>query len=96
MRRRECDIPITVNGRRITKVIIDPHYETKHSGSLNDEIILHLVRLLDGLRFEPEDTDGPYEYFATDDMVLDGKKYKLVWLLEDDMLYIGVVNAYRR
>lgn len=96
MRRREYDIQITVNGHRITKVIIDPHYEAKHSGSLNDEIVLRLVNMLDGKIFEPEDTDAPYLYFATDGMILDDKKYKLVWLLEDDMLYIGVVNAYRR
>ncbi len=96
MRRRAYDIQITVNGRRITKVIIDAHYEAKHFGSLNDDIILRLVNLLDGLRFEPEDDDAPYLYFATDGLVLDDKKYKLVWLLEDDMLYIGVVNAYRR
>ena len=96
MRRREHDIQITVNGQRITKVIIDPHYEAKHSSSVNDQTILDLVALLNGLRFEPEDTDTPYLYFATDGMVLDGKKYKLVWLLEDDKLYIGVVNVYRR
>ncbi len=96
MRRREYDIQVTVNGRRIKKVIIDSHYETKHSRSLNDQLILRLVSLLDGLFFEPEDIDEPYSYFATDRMVLDGKKYKLVWLLEDHKLYIGVVNAYRR
>ena len=38
MRRREHDIQITVNGQRITKVIIDPHYEEKHSKTVSDEI----------------------------------------------------------
>ncbi|MBI3606036.1 MAG: hypothetical protein HY202_08445 [Nitrospirae bacterium] len=96
MRRREYDIQITVNGRKIRKVIIDPHYETKHSGSLDDQIILGLVNQLNGQRFEPVDEDFPYLYFVTDGMVMNAKKYKLVWLMEADKLYIGVVNAYRR
>lgn len=29
-------------------------------------------------------------------MKYQGKRYKLVWLLEKDKMYIGVVNAYRR
>jgi len=57
---------------------------------------LGLVLQLDGQLFEPEAIDTPYNYFVTDDMMLKGKRYKMVWLLEDDELYIGVVNAYRR
>jgi len=96
MRRREYDIQITVNGRKIRKVIIDPHYETKHFDSLDDEIILRLVNQLDGQRFEPDDENAPYLYFVTDRMVVNARKYKLVWLMEADKLYIGVINAYRR
>lgn len=51
---------------------------------------------VNGLRFEPEDTDSPYLYFVADGLVLIGKRYKLVWLPEDNKLYIGMVNAYRR
>jgi len=78
MRRREYDIQITVNGRKIRKVIIDPHYETKHSGSLDDQIILRLVNQLDGQGFEPDDEDAPYWYFVTDGIVMNGKKYRLI------------------
>jgi hypothetical protein len=46
--RREYDISVTVNERRITKVVIDPHYELKHSDSVSDNVILSLVKLLDG------------------------------------------------
>jgi hypothetical protein len=96
MDRREYDISITVNGRRVTKIIIDPHYEAKHSGSISDEVIVSLVKLLDGGTYPVQDRNEPFEYFATDGLILGNKAYKLVWLLEDDQIYIGVVNAYRR
>ncbi len=96
MKRREYDIQIIVNGHKVCKVVIDPHYEVKHSATVNDQVILRLVSQLDGRYFEPDDAEPPYLYFVTDGIVLDGKRYKLVWLLEDDKLYIGVVNAHRR
>ena len=80
----------------MSKVIIDPHYEIKHSASVDDQVILRLVRQLDGRFFETDDVERPYSYFVTDNMVLDGKRYKLVWLLEDNEFYIGIVNAHRR
>ena len=64
--RRDYKISITVNSRAVTRVVIDPHYEAKHSGSVDDQTILRLVDLLDGLRFEPEDTDSPFQYFVAD------------------------------
>jgi hypothetical protein len=96
MKRREYGIDILVNRRRITKVIIDTHYEKKHSATVDDQIILKLVQALDGEIIEPDAEDPPYSYFSQDRIELDGKFYKLIWLLEDDELYVGVVNAYRR
>lgn len=96
MNRREYTIAITINSRRIKKVIIDAHYEGKHRGSVNDELILRLVQLLDGGVFPLQDRNEPFEYFVTDHLKLEDKLYKLVWLLEDDQIYIGIVNAYRR
>lgn len=96
MKRREYGIEILVNRRRITKVIIDSHYEKKHSATVDDQIILKLVQTLDGEIIEPDAEDPPYSYFSQDRIELDGKFYKLIWLLEDDELYVGVVNAYRR
>ena len=96
MDRREYDISITVNGRKITKLVIDPHYELKHSDSVSDNVILDLVKLLDGGTFPLQERREPFEYFVTDGLKLNEKLYKLVWLLEDNELYIGVVNAYRR
>ncbi len=96
MVRREYDIDIVFNGKRITKVIIDPHYELKHIDSVSDGVILGLVKLLDGLIFPPKTVKPPYSYFDLDKIEYKGKLYKLVWLLEDAQIYIGVVNAYRR
>jgi hypothetical protein len=96
MKRREYEINITVNRKRIDRVIIDPHYEEKHAASISDEIILSLVKDLDGKEFESTDEDPPFSYFTTDKMKLNGKYYKLIWLLENEQIYIGVVNTYRR
>ena len=95
-RVREYDISITVNGRHIKRAVVDPHYELKHSESVSDQIILELIKLLNGGTYPVQERGGPYEYFVTDRLKLDDKLYKLVWLLEDEQLYIGVVNAYRR
>ncbi len=96
MKRREYDVCLVFNGIEITKVIIDSHYELKHADSINDEIILALVKQLDGLKFPPENVKQPYSYFSLDKLELNGRFYKLVWLLEDHQIYIGIVNAYRR
>ena len=76
--------------------MIDPHYELKHADSISDELIVELVKKLDGLEQEADDEDPPFSYFTSDKIELNGKFYKLIWLLEDNQIYIGVVNAYRR
>lgn len=96
MKRREYVVKLEVNGRKITKVIIDPHYEEKHTKSINDELILELVKLLHKGAFPVQEQDEGFEYFVNDNLKLGGKTYKLIWLLEDNKLYIGVVNAHRR
>lgn len=73
MRRREYAISITVNDKQISKVIIDPHYELKHAESVTDEIILQLVRRLDGEVFVPVKEDVPFSYFVYDKINLNGK-----------------------
>lgn len=96
MSRRDYKVSITVNEIFVDKIIIDPHYEEKHSESINDEIILELVKTLDGKIFEADDEKDLYSYFVTDKILYEGKLYKLIWLLEDHEIYIGVINAYRR
>jgi hypothetical protein len=96
MAKREYPLKIRVNNTFIDKVIIDSHYEEKHSESISDKIILALVKTLDGNFYEPEVIKGKYNYFVTDKVWLNNKRYKLIWLLEDNEIYIGVINAYRR
>ena len=86
--------PISVNGAKIVQVVIDPHYEAKHRGSVNDGLIVELVRQLDGRRELPEARLGRYSYFATL-IELKSKQYRLIWLPEDHAIYVGVVNVYR-
>jgi hypothetical protein len=95
MERRSYKIDsIVVNGRFYSEVIIDSHYEEKHSDHINDELILSLVKLLNG-RFEiPVDSEEGFNYFVTI-IELDLKYYRLIWLLENDAVYIGIVNAFR-
>lgn len=93
--RRSYKLSIIVNDRKINEVIIDPHFEIKHSESINDEIILDLVRKLDGGYFEVDARDEDFEYFKTDPIYFSGKKYRLIWLLKNNCMFIGVVNAFR-
>ena len=86
--------PITVNGKKVIQVIIDAHYEKNHRAYMSDDLILALVRELDGRLEVPDEKSGRFSYFATL-IEKSGKMYRLVWLLEDDAIYIGVVNAYR-
>lgn len=96
MVRRSFKVNIVVNNKRIKKIVIDPHYELKHSDSMSDSLIVELVCLLDGGDFTPEATTKGFEYFTAENLILKGKHYRLIWLLEKDQLYIGVINAYRR
>ena len=97
MERREYSTYLNINGREIIKIIIDSHYELRHKESINDEVVLKLVKMLDGSEYLPVDIDeNGFEYFVNDNMSLDGKNYKLIWLLHANEIFIGIVNAYRR
>lgn len=55
------------------------------------------VQNLNGGIFTPIaiDKDG-FKYFKTEPMFYNGKPYRLVWLIDPDETYIGVVNCFRR
>jgi len=84
--------PINVNGCTITKVIVDSHVR-KHP-DITDDIILDLVRTLDGGDFRPADVKPPFEYYVNLEFLGD-KQYRIVWLLDQHEIYIGVVTVYR-
>ncbi len=96
MNRRKYSVSITVNGHSIRNVVIDPHYQIKHSATITDKIILALVDQLDDGDFSPETTANTFEYYMTDNLIFQDKNYRLVWLIEKNELFIGVINAYRR
>ena len=73
---------IVVNGISIKDVIVDS-YVDKHK-DITDDLLLDLIRLLNGIYQLPEDTKPPYEYYSSL-LTLEGKQYRLVWLLEDSL-----------
>ena len=52
--------------------------------------------MLDGKTFTPEVENDGFQYFKTDPLELNGVRYRLIWLLEKNEIYIGVINAFRR
>ena len=62
MGRPEYPLEITINEQKISRVIIDQHYREKHT-DLDDEMILEMVRSLNGESFPIETAQGDYEYF---------------------------------
>lgn len=83
---------IIVNGRSVRRIVVDDHFK-KHK-EITDDLILDLVRQLDGTDNIPDDTKDEFEYFVNL-IVIGNKKYRLVWLLEKEKLFIGVITAFR-
>ncbi len=86
---------LVVNGRQVTEVVIDPHYEIKHP-DIHDALVLELVRGLDGKEFQPAEREGDWEFFMLDRITLRGKQYRLIWCMQDASPFLGVINCFRR
>jgi len=93
--RRRYAVNMVVNGRKIKEVVIDPHYESRHS-DIDDALIFKLVGYLNGREFLAEEKDGEWEYFMLDRIEHGGKFYRLVWCMGDRSSLIGVINCFRR
>ena len=94
MDRPEYPLKLTVNGRPITRVLIDQHYKEKHT-ELTDPLILDLVLELNGKFFDVEAVRGDFEYFRAEPVVLANKPYRVIFLLCIGEDFLGVVNAFR-
>jgi hypothetical protein len=98
--RRSYPLKIQLNGRCLSWVLIDPHYEIRHSASISDDLILELVKLLDGGRRVVEAvTREGFEIICDEPIYWDGKAYRLILTLPPknrlDLDYLGVINAHR-
>ena len=90
--RREYPLVLTFNKRCFTRVIIDPHYEEKHS-DITDQLILELVQQLNGSEIDPQDETDGFKYFAHE-MPWQSKLYRIViTYCEED--FLGVINVFR-
>jgi hypothetical protein len=93
--RTEYCLELTLNDRTLTRVIIDQHYKEKHSDSVNDDLILDLVKTLDGKTIPVDNERDGFQYFKAEPVVADKKPFRLVLVMciFDD--YLGVINAFR-
>lgn len=96
--QREYFIKIAINGKTYRKLVIDDHYEKKHKASVNDNMIITLVKeYLDNGFFEASRVDeNGYAYFVTEPVFYNGKPFRLIWLLHDGLKIVGIVNCFRR
>src|ERR1700747_199400 len=95
--QREYFLRLTINGRTLNRVLVDSHYEAKHSDTVNDTVILELVKKLNGRTFQEESiTSAGWEIYVNDPWYLDGKPYRIIWCLHPDESCLGVINVFRR
>ena len=90
--KKTYSLALEVNGYSFQKVDISQHYQKKHS-DITDELILELLKLfVDKRDFQPDKLTT--DYFVLEKILHLGKKYKLVWQIENQKIFI-VVNCYR-
>ena len=81
---------ISVNRKTIDTVKVSYHVYESHP-DITDDVILALVVELDGQVFEVDAIKPPFQYYVNL-IDLDGKKYRLVWLLEDNKFYLELLT----
>ena len=85
-------LKIEVNGYQFSGLVISHHYQEKHA-DITDELILELLKLfVNGKTFQPDKLTT--DYFVLEKILHQGKKYKLIWQIENQKTFI-VVNCYR-
>ena len=95
--QRRYDMVLMINGRKLDAVVIDGHYQLKHANSMNDELIMGMVKALDGQTYLHEFvTIAGWEIYTLDPLVFNGKMYRLVWCIHAKETHVGIINAFRR
>lgn len=92
---RRYEINVRFNGIPYSELWIDPHYEEKHKGSIDDELIQQLVQQSDNWLLTLNAKIQGFEFYEVDGEY-DGKTYRLILVVPPNHEYLGVRNAYRR
>ncbi len=92
--RKEFDIGISFNGKLYKPLIIDSHFRKKHP-AVTYEIIIDLVKSLDGGFFDPGEVRDGWSYFALEPVFKGKAPYRLVLVTSDSQRFLGVINAFR-
>ncbi len=93
--RIEYPLQLVFNEITIRRVLIDQHYQERHSESMNDELILELVKGLDGQNYPIDEERGGFRYFTIEPVVYESKPYRVILTLFVGDDFLGVVNAFR-
>lgn len=92
---RKYDLDLVFNDTSFGEIWIDPHYETKHSGSINDLLILEILRSINDTQIEPNARITGFQFYELDALFKE-KSYRLILVVPISLTYLGVRNAYRR
>ncbi|MES2769974.1 MAG: hypothetical protein V4596_12585 [Bdellovibrionota bacterium] len=93
---RIYDIDIIFNETQFNEAWIDPHYEEKHKGSINDKLILMLLNCIhETLHLPQKEGNNGFKYYELD-IEQDYKLYRLILVIPPNKSYIGIRNAYRK
>lgn len=90
--RREYLMKMIFNKRSFNRIIIDSHYEEKHP-EIDDELILEIIKLLDGKVIDVAHESDGFKYFAHELYYLE-KPYRIVLTYTDED-FLGVINTFR-
>lgn len=91
---KKLSIPVSFNGHSFSELQISGHYKESHAEITLNEIE-SLVYGLRGRTVSPHESKGGFTYFASEPEYLGNKAYRLVWLIPDDLSFIGIVNVFR-
>ena len=85
---------VLIRFRDINEVIIYQHYNQKHF-DVSDWIILELIKELNDYHPYIETHNDQFTYFVVEPVYHLNKPYRLIFLIEKERNYIGVINAFR-